>query len=106
MVIAGSSLLKVAGPSTLGIGRPGSHVLMLTPPKNAGAVMRASLRRERVVLGHNQPARLHEVRQRQRHIRTHNRVVATRWCSFIACTCSLIQLVEHTLEVDLISLAR
>jgi hypothetical protein len=34
--------LKVAGPSMLGIGRPGSHVLMLTPPKNARTAMRVS----------------------------------------------------------------
>ena len=47
-VIGGSSReLKVAGPSMLGSGRPGSHALPLTPPKTHGP-SRASLPRERV----------------------------------------------------------
>src|SRR5215469_13312094 len=40
--------LKVAGPSMLGIGYPGRHVLPLTPPQNTQTVTRAPIPRERV----------------------------------------------------------
>jgi hypothetical protein len=52
-IIAGSSLKpKVAGPSMLGIGCPGSHALLLTPPKNAQTVTRAPPARAGSFLGH------------------------------------------------------
>src|SRR6516164_1037235 len=48
-VIGGSSLeLKVAAPSMLGIGCPGRHALLLTPPQKAPTVTRAPIPRERV----------------------------------------------------------
>jgi hypothetical protein len=49
----GSSLKpKVARPSMLGIGCPGSHALLLTPPKNAQTVTRAPPARAGSFMGH------------------------------------------------------